>query len=235
MDKNVEYIIQKIREWGATFVGFSNVVNCLDKKFSSLENSITIGVRLSDFIIDQIENMPTYTYFHHYRTANFLLDQISMKATLLLMEKGFMALAVPASQTVHDIEMKHSGIFQHKTGACLAGLGFIGKSGLFISKDYGPRVRLATILTDMPIAFDSINESKTEKKLGKLSCGSCNICVDSCPAKAIMGNHYEEGINRDELINAKKCSDYMNKNFKDIGRGSVCGVCVKVCPFGAKK
>ena len=229
-----ELLSAKVKDWGGTFVGFSQVKHCLDTKYHPLNNCISIGVRLSDFIIDQIENMPTYTYFHHYRTANFLLDQISMKTTLLLMEKGFMALAVPASQTVHDIEMKHSGIFQHKTGASLAGLGFIGKSGMFISKDYGPRVRLTTVLTDMPIQEEAFEELREENR-AVFSCGNCRICVESCPAKAIIGNHYKEGIERDSLIDAKKCSDYMNKNFKDIGIGSVCGISVKFCPFGRMK
>ena len=41
--------------------------------------------------------------------------------------------------------------FPHKTAANMAGLGFIGKSVLFISNEFGPRVRLATVLTDAPL------------------------------------------------------------------------------------
>ena len=167
-------------------------------------------------------------YFHHYRTVNFLIDQICLRILLYLEEKGYNAVAVPASQTVNDKEDKYCGIFQHKTAAVRAGLGWMGKSGLFISNEYGPRVRLGTVLTDLKL---SENNNVTEHD----SCNNCNICVVSCPAGAITGNSWAEGHNRDEWINAKTCSDYMNKNFKHIGRGSVCGICVKRCPKGSNR
>ena len=31
-------------------------------------------------------------------------------------------------------------------------------------------------------------------------------------------------------FDAEKCSRYMKEHFQDIGRGSVCGICIKVCP-----
>ncbi|MCX8129354.1 MAG: 4Fe-4S binding protein [Clostridia bacterium] len=217
----------RIKEWGASFIGYSDLSEKLPERYSRLRYGITVGVRLSDFIIDEIENCPTYTYFHHYRTVNTLIDQITLKSLLLIQDKGFMALAVPASQTVNDIEDKYSGIFPHKTAAVMAGLGWIGKNGLFISKDYGPRVRLGTILTNLELpTVLSDNENK---------CGNCRLCVDSCPAAALSGNCWEQGCNREHVVDAKACSEYMNAKFKHIGRGSVCGICIKVCPHGGKK
>ncbi len=212
--------------WGASRFGFSNVSDRLPQNLKKLEYAITVVVRLSDFIIDEIGDCPTYTYFHHYRTVNTLIDQISLKGLLMLQDKGYKALAVPASQTVNNVADKYCGIFPHKTAAVLSGLGWIGKNGLFISHEFGPRVRLGTILTDMELPCE---EHETDSR-----CGTCNLCISSCPAMALTGNCWYEGCSREHIVDAKACSDYMNAKFKHIGRGSVCGICMKVCPHGAK-
>lgn len=217
----------KIKEWGASFIGYSEVGEKLPDSLKALKYAITVGVRLSDFIIDEISDRPTYTYFHHYRTVNTLIDQITLKALLHIQDWGFKAVAVPASQTVNDAEEKYHGIFPHKTAAVLAGLGWIGRNGLFISKAHGPRVRLGTVLTDM--------ELPCQRVLDKHDCGSCRLCVEKCPARALTGNIWEQGCERSHVVDAKACSEFMNKNFKHIGRGSVCGICMKVCPTGSKK
>ena len=92
---------------------------------------------------------------------------------------------------------------------------------MFISEKYGIAVRLGTILTDMP--FD------TGTPLDK-DCGECNICKNVCPAMAISGVNYKDGISREEMFDANACSEYMKKEFQHIGRGSVCGICIKNCP-----
>lgn len=214
----------KILDWGVSFIGFSNVGENLPQSLKKVKYAITIGVRLSDFVIDEISDKPTYTYFHHYRTVNTLIDQVTLKGQILIQNKGYEAMAVPASQTVNNLEDKYSGVFPHKTAAVKAGLGWIGKSGLFISSEHGPRVRLGTILTDMelPLQHHVLEEG----------CGVCTSCVESCPAMAITGNSWTEGCDRSSIIDAKACSDYMNQKFKHIGRGSVCGICMRVCPKG---
>jgi len=217
----------KLKDWGASFVGYSKVDDKLSGNLVELPYAVTVGVRLSDFIINEITNKPTYTYFHHYRSVNTLIDQITLKGMLAIQEMGYRAMAVPASQTVNNIKDKYSGVFQHKTAAVRTGMGWIGKSGLFISSQYGPRVRLGTILTDMQLPY--------ENKSVKSQCGECRECVVSCPAMALTGNCWEENCDRSHIVDAKACSDYMNANFKLIGRGSVCGICVRVCPVGVSK
>lgn len=226
MDYAIE-LQNMLKAWGASVTGCSKVEDKLPENLKQLGYAITIGVRLSDFIINQIGFSPTYTYFHHYRTVNSLIDHITLRGTLEIMEKGFNALAVPASQTVKDAQDDYSGIFPHKTAAVMAGLGWIGKNGLFISNDYGPRIRLGTILTDMELPVGNFNAS------GK--CGGCRECVEHCPALALTGNCWEEGCKRENVVDAKACSDWMNSKFKHIGRGSVCGICIRVCPYGIKR
>lgn len=217
---------EKLKEWGASLVGFSNVHDKLSTALKKYPYAVSVGVRLSDAIIDEIVDKPTFTYFHHYRTVNAMIDQITLRGMLHIQETGSKALAIPASQTVNDTEDVHFGLFQHKTAAVMAGLGWIGRSGLFISSRFGPRLRLGTILTDMP--FNTVSEAFEQ------NCGDCRLCVQSCPAMALTGNCWEDGCDRSRLVDVNACSNYMTSRFKHIGRGAVCGICVRVCPWGIK-
>ncbi|HEX2946694.1 MAG TPA: 4Fe-4S double cluster binding domain-containing protein [Clostridia bacterium] len=207
---------------GASFVGFSHIFEKLPERLKKYPYAITFGVRLSDAIIDEIDGKPTVTYFNHYRSVNALIDQISLRALLYLQQNGYNAYTIGASQSDPGAPEPYSGVFPHKTGAVLSGMGWIGKNGLFIHKNFGPRVRLGTILTDAEIpCANAVTESR---------CSACSRCVDACPAMALTGNTWTPGASRDTLVDAKACSDFMSSNFKHIGRGSVCGVCIKVCP-----
>ncbi|MDP4094096.1 MAG: epoxyqueuosine reductase [Bacillota bacterium] len=222
MEKFKDDIEKIVKELGGTFTGFSYVQEKLPQKLKAYPYAVTVGIHLSEAIIDEIDDKPTFTYFNHYRSVNSLIDQILLRIVLYLQDCGYKAYSIPASQSIPDSDIPFSAVFPHKTAAVRAGLGWIGKNGLFISSRYGPRVRLGTILTDaqLPVT-DEVLESR---------CGSCRKCVESCPAMALTGNCWKDGCERERVVDAKACSEYMNKHFKHIGRGSVCGICIKVCP-----
>lgn len=213
---------------GAAQVGFADL--------SSLENGLNLGypgavsvvVRLSKGILAQIEDAPTATYFSHYRIVNRLIDEITLRVALALEEGGAMALVVPASQSLPSVkgENPYRGLFAHKTAAVLAGMGWIGKSALFIHRDYGPAVRLGTVLTDAPL--------DTVAVLAESECGSCQACVKACPAMSIEGKLWKPGMERSQLIDARSCSEHMKEAYQHIGRGSVCGLCMVNCPHFRK-
>lgn len=72
------------------------------------------------------------------------------------------------------------GRLSHKTVALRAGLGFIGKNNLLVTNQYGCAVMLGKVLTTAP--FITMSEKVKEPQ-----CGDCNICVDVCPSKALLG------------------------------------------------
>ena len=221
MISNEELLKEKLKSLGADLVGFS----FLDKspiKDQNLTYAITVAVKLPDAVLKTIGERPSQEYFHEYRTANALLDRITFLGARFIEDLGYSAFPIPASQSTSDDKSAYRGLFPHKTGAVNAGLGFIGKSGLFISKKYGSKVRLATILTDMILV--------PEYPICESGCKDCEICKKACPAGAISGKNYVFGMNRDDFFSAEKCSNNM-KNYKDVGRGAVCGICIKVCPF----
>jgi epoxyqueuosine reductase QueG len=207
-----------LRSNGVYDVGFTKVEDGLN----GFNYAISIVVPLSDAIIDEIDKAPTHTYYNHYRTVNAFIDRMELMTGLILQREGYRYIMVAASQSISDGSIRtHMGRYSHKKVATLAGLGTIGKSSLFIHKRFGPRVRLGSIFTDCPLSDTASSVIST--------CGGCEMCVKACPAHAITGTEWHEGIERSEIFDANLCNNYMRENFMKIGRGSVCGICIKVC------
>ena len=106
-----------------------------------------------------------------------------------------------------------------------AGLGELGRLGLLMTPKYGPRVRLAKVITDMPLLPDSpIKFGVTE------FCEACMLCAEHCPSAAITdGSRTWEGKSLSNnpgtlkwYIDSEKCYDY---------NGFSCSNCKRVCPF----
>lgn len=211
-----EFLLSK----GVTDVGFSQIDNA---DTGNLKYCVSVVVRLSDAIVDEITDRPTPTYFHHYRTVNAFIDRVLLETGLFLNSKGYRYITIGASQSMPGTP--YNGRYSHKEAARKAGLGGIGKNSLFIHKKYGARVRLGTLFTDCPLQGDG-------EFLENL-CTGCDRCVKACPSGAILGKEFTPGIKREEMFSPAVCSEYMKSAFKHIGRGAVCGICMKVCPYGA--
>ncbi len=207
------------KELGADEIGFCALSTPPIKTLPQLKYALSIAVKLSDGVLKTIDGAPSFAYFQHYRTANALLDQIAFRLAREIEKAGGTALPVAASQSLGK-NSPYCGVFPHKTVAVLSGLGFVGKSGLYLSAQYGSKVRLASVLTDLPL--------QPEKTIIENGCGECTACKNACPAGAIYGELPTTDGERN--FDPEKCSRYMKEHFQDIGRGSVCGICVKICP-----
>lgn len=109
-----------------------------------------------------------------------------------------------------------------------AGLGELGRAGWLITREFGPRVRLNKVLTDMPLVPDRPVE------FGAWDfCQTCRKCARLCPGRAIENGPPSDKVhnvcNRPGLfrwpLNAEKCFNFMTE------AGTDCGVCLRVCPF----
>jgi len=190
-------------------------------------HAVVIAVAISPDIFEQIINEPTPLYLHHYLAANILLDDINLRLQRELMRDGFRALAMPASQTVDKLNWM--GHISHKAMAKAAGLGWQGKSLLLVTQKYGPRVRLATLLTNAPLEPDPMLPNR---------CGTCRRCQEACPAAAIKGGSWEDHPQtREEALDLSRCLEKVNEDFAkrpEIGK-PICGICIRVCPWGKPK
>ena len=202
---------------GADLFGIASVNNIkkdfllskeLQEKF---DKAISLGTKLSWGILSEIKDAPTRLYFHHYRTANALLDQLAFKVSSYIEDKGYLAVPIPSSQILDWQNQKAH--LSHRKIAHLSGLGWIGRNNLLVNEQLGCRFRLVTILTDMPLKLD--------KPVGK-DCGDCRLCVKVCPAGAIRDNPSEF----DYLACFEKLKEFQKQRLVDQ---YVCGVCVNSC------
>jgi len=185
--------------------------------------AVSVAIRLADGVIDAIEGRPTPLYQQHYLKVNALLDDIALQICRYLQERGAKALPIPASQVLNKEDW--TSYLSHKAVAVAAGVGWQGKSLLVVNADFGPRIRLVTILTDAPIKTDSPIKNR---------CGRCSYCSEACPVGAIKNvntsSHYAD---REEALHFQRCLERVLENSqRAFIESPICGVCVKACPWG---
>ncbi|AFM41406.1 hypothetical protein Desaci_2458 [Desulfosporosinus acidiphilus SJ4] len=224
---------QKAIELGADLVGIADLRRVsgiptepkdLLEKYTS---AVVIAIAVSPDVFEQIKNEPTPLYVHHYQAVNILLDNITLRLQNELLQEGFRALAIPASLTVDKVNWM--GHISHKAMAKAAGLGWQGKSLLLVTPKYGPRVRLATILTNAQLDQDPVQPNR---------CGKCNRCQLACPAAAIKGISWDDHPqSREEALHFSRCVEKLTNDFAkrpEIDK-NICGVCISVCPWGKRR
>ncbi len=199
---------------------------------SSLRYGIVIGRQLDNRIVDAIAGGPTLEYLNHYRAMNSELSALIHNIGNQISGMGYTCRIIEPTINDSDITDKYYNTtlrtpVSHKMIATRAGLGWIGKTDLFISKRFGPRLRLVSLLTDYPLP---VSGSPVEKS----RCGNCDKCVVSCPAGAATGSLWDIHTDRDYFFNPHKCRDKCRELAKTILNSdlSVCGICVSVCPVG---
>jgi epoxyqueuosine reductase len=179
--------------------------------------AISLGMGLNHEIVDfhtPLELRRDSLYWHHvYKVVTPMLDFLAYDVSRRLNRSGYQAFPVPAS-TPYNFD-KLTGMVSQKLVAHLAGLGWIGKSCLFLTPEFGPRVRFVSILTDAPL--------ETGLPLDK-PCGKCRLCIDTCPVQAFTGREFHPEEGREMRFDAFKCSEYRKEH--------PCGLCVSSCPKG---
>jgi epoxyqueuosine reductase len=188
--------------------------------------AVSIAKRLDDEIMDEIDRGPTVRYADHYREVNTHLDAIAAAVTGWIEKQGYRAKTIPASFIADEENLL--GNISHKAVARMAGIGWQGKSLLIVNPEHGPRIRLTTVLTDMPLSPDGPLKNR---------CGACTECAKACPASAIRNvNTQSRYGTREDALYFSRCAEQTlrNKDLPGIG-ARICGVCVKVCPFGKRR
>lgn len=215
---------------GADLVGIadtSRLAGIETHPFDLLETysrAVSMAIRLSDEVMDRVRNGPTEQYSQHYRTINAQLNELAPQMSRFLQSGDAAAMALPASQILDEEHFYAS--LSHKAVAIAAGLGWQGKSLLLVTPQFGPRVRLVTVLTDLDIPADEPVANR---------CGTCPVCSKACPAGAIRGEgtdwHYQS---RSEALDLERCVTKL-REFHAENESTVqylCGVCVSSCPRG---
>ncbi|MFX0139890.1 MAG: reductive dehalogenase, partial [Candidatus Hodarchaeota archaeon] len=117
-----------------------------------------------------------------------------------------------------------------------AGLGALGRNGLLLTPEFGPRVRICKVFTDLPLISDVPNQEFIEKV--KKYCKTCSKCAEACENDAITKDENPKfepvtisnnpGVKK-YYVDAEKCFEFWVENSSD------CGKCIAACPFSKIK
>jgi epoxyqueuosine reductase QueG len=214
-----------IAEWGVANMRREPGFAPAEHHAPDLPQAFSIVARHEAAALAGVDVAPTPAYYADYNRLNALLNDTGAALVDALSAVGHEAELVPSTVPEDDYDLIEdwgaAGVFAHKTAATRAGLGWIGKTALFVSERFGPWVRLATVFTDLALPVGTpIEEGR---------CGACRACVDACPADAGRDVQWRAGMSRDELYGEKACEVYTER-FDDLG--GVCGNCMAVCPLG---
>jgi epoxyqueuosine reductase len=182
-----------------------------------LPTAISFLIRLRPASTAGLDAGPTPEYVAEYRRVNRRLIAAGEAVTYLLSVHGFCA------ERVDDDAPDGPGdppIFPSKTAATRSGLGWVGKTALLVTREFGSAVRLGTVFTDLLLSPRApIVESR---------CGSCRACVDACPAAAGRDVIWRAGTPQSMLYDSKACDTYQRR-FAEYDE--ICGICIWTCPY----
>jgi len=174
-------------------------------------SAVSVALPVAEEVLATLDNRPNRLYEHHYRQVNFALDRLALDLAAEIRRLGYRALPFPASQLV-DWEHQR-GHLSHKRVAVAAGLGWLGRNNLLVTPALGARVRLVTLLTDLPLPAGGPLDR---------DCVDCHRCQAACPAGAVGDapadfDHHACFAKLQEFQRDRYVSQY------------ICGLCVRAC------
>lgn len=147
-----------------------------------------------------------------YRRVN----RVAIRLAAYIRSLGYPAQASANLAPGSSAEVLHISI------AIAAGLGQLGKHGSLITVEFGSNVRLATVLTDLPLGIDPPRDIAVDDL-----CHNCRICETNCPPHAIFSEKQLVRGEKKWYVDFDKCAPYFAET-----RG--CGICIEVCPWSEK-
>jgi epoxyqueuosine reductase len=220
-----------------------------EKRILPTANSVVVvACRLSRAAIDS-DNIRVAQFDTHcvYDKLDMILNGLSV----FLEDKGFLAAVIPpylpikmsreTQGLIGDVSLRHAAVE--------AGLGEIGLNRLLLTRRFGPRVRLGTVLTTAPL--------KSDNRFTEKLCNDCGECVKACPAGAITEDGKVDvrkctrvilkyalpglvrfvpslvGKSKDDVWEAVK-DPFFWENWQTMTYGTFynCFECIKACPIG---
>ena len=213
---------------GADVCGFANIDRFCGSPegfhpkdiFPECESVIAFGIALPKGLT-KVD--PRLIYGHFNESIYPQLDWISFQ-TAKEIERLYGGYVVPMPsddpyEYWNQDRLEGRGLISMKHAAVLAGIGTMGKNTLLLNENFGNMLALGAILTDLELESDPLAES--------LCIDGCDLCLRSCPSKALDGNSADQ----------MKCRpNTYGKNARGFAVVN-CNRCRTVCPmrFGKKR
>jgi len=142
--------------------------------------------------------------------VSIFLESAALMVVDKLEREGCLVLTIHTEDEFDPVN--RIGFMSLKVLAKAAGLGWQGRSLLIVSPEYGPIHRWIAVLTDMELQGGTPIPNQ---------CGSCSLCVQKCPAGAlILADFDDHPVRREDVLDIGLCKG-------DNG----CTVCLTVCPW----
>lgn len=153
-----------------------------------------------------------------------LLNKIAERICDHVHRRGYRAKRIAADERVEEHPpLRWKGEISHKAIAMAAGLGWIGKSMLLVTPEMGPRVCLATVLTDMPLVSGAPMKN---------NCESCSACISSCPVGSLRYRSFEyHPESLDGVLDVDTCDTRVEARPRGT---TLCYECMLACPIGKR-
>ena len=167
-----------------------------------------------------LEAAPAEIGREQYIITNNLLDEAAYRLAAFLNRNGHASINI-CRDGYGDFDILFEqpiAIFSHVWAGYYAGLGTIGWNHTLLTKQFGPRVRLVSILTSLAIEGDPMLKDEL--------CVKCLLCKKICPSQAFIGDKDARSGKMDRHAGATN-----GKRLRQACRDR-CGACVKVCPVG---
>jgi len=213
---------QGIELWGAA--DLRDFPTPRDARGRSFPRALSWALPMDPRIMAGLGQGPTPAYAEAYDRVNDRLNHLSRLLADELSRRGHGAEALAASERTDKVNIR--GDFPHKTAATRAGLGWIGRHCQLVTRPFGPWVRLGTVFTDLELVCGP--------PVTRHFCGSCQRCVEACPARALTGQAWHPGLPRAAILAAESCDAWKKAHYFAYHAGHVCGICTSACPYGLK-
>ncbi len=223
------HFLKLVKYWGTDLVGIGNVSEGLAKEFRHLPVAVSLAIAHPPLREGVLRRDSVVAYSNQFPLVDERLENIQKRIALFLRSLGRKAFIIPPDTAKQDSSFaaKLFPLFPHKTAATCAGLGWVGKNGLLITREYGARLSWGTVLTDAPLRV-----SADPYLIGQ--CNGCSRCVEACPAGAIMGKEWSRENSGEVLVDVEKCAGHLSYHRQVIGK-PVCAHCILACPVGKQK
>lgn len=214
--------------FGADVCGFAGVERFGDAPegfhpcdiFPECKSVIVFGITLSKGLFE----VDSRLIYSHFNSLSFTqVDHVSFQ-TANFLEKTYQGIGVPIPcdnpyDYWNEEKLEGRGLLSMKHAAILAGVGTMGKNTILMNKDYGNRLTIGCVLTDLQIESDEMAP--------QICLENCNLCVQSCPVGAIG----------EDFVIQKNCRMNAYGKAKRGFETVECNRCRTVCPmrFGGKE
>lgn len=200
----------KLKKLGVDLIGYTPV----DERFIfyNLEvygrNAIILGMEMK---WSEIKKAPSVLCEIECFRVYYELGEITLEMTEFLKSVGY------KSEAHHPF----GGKMLFPPHVVAAGLGIMGRNGLVITPEFGPRQRWSIITTDAEIP-ERVKPNFMEMEE---FCEKCGTCIRNCKGGAAYEEPIVRGDGRITHIDRSKC-------ILSIMENNYCSYCLRICPHG---